>query len=171
MLSSLTNRIFLASTLLATVLIGFAVYFVSSRLRSEAEAELQRDLREAASLVDQQRATLFDTFTRTARLIADLPKFKAVVETHDPPTVAPIALDYQQQAGADLFLVTDPAGRCARLRRWLAGARQPAGSRPRASPSARRQGDADVLAAPTGVLQVVSVPITIGLSGRRCSAR
>ena len=66
--------------MLAVVLIGFAVYFVSNRLRSEAEAELQRDLKEAASLVDQQRATLFDTFTRTARLIADLPKFKAVVD-------------------------------------------------------------------------------------------
>ena len=77
-LGSLTNRIFLASTLLAMVSIGFAVYFVSSRMTSETEAELQRDLREAATLVDQQRATLFDTFTRTARLIADLPKFKAV---------------------------------------------------------------------------------------------
>ncbi len=110
MLSSLTNRIFLASTLLATVSIGFAVYFVSSQLRSEAEAELQRDLREAVTLVEQQRTSLFETFTRTARLIADLPKFKAAVETRDAPTVEPIARDYQQQAGSDLFLVTDPDG-------------------------------------------------------------
>lgn len=134
-LSSLTNRIFLASTLLATVSIGFAVYFVSSRLRNEAEAELQRDLTEAASLVDQQRAMLFDTFTRTARLIADLPKFKAVVETGDQPTVEPIARDYQQQVGSDLFRVTGANGQVL----------------------------AEVGGAQSGVLQVVSVPITIGL--------
>ena len=44
--------------------------------------------------------------TRTARLIADLPKFKAVVEIGDRPTAEPIAADYRRQAGADLLLVT-----------------------------------------------------------------
>src|ERR687897_460879 len=102
-LSSLTNRIFLASTLLATMSIGAGVYFVSERIRREAEDELQRDLREAATLVDQQRVTMFETYTRTARLIADLPKFKAVIETRDVPTIEPIARDYQGQAGSDLF--------------------------------------------------------------------
>jgi len=135
-LSSLTNRIFLASTLLTTVSIGTAVYFVSSRLGTEAEAELHRDLVEAASLVEQQRATLFENFARTARLIADLPKFKAVIETGDAPTVVPIALDYQQQAGADFFVVNDADGRV------LASLGGPH---------------------PKGVLQVVSVPVTIGL--------
>jgi signal transduction histidine kinase len=133
--SSLTNRVFLASTLLATVSIGFAVFFVSHRLRAEAEEDLQRDLAEAASLVEEQRATLLDTFTRTARLIADLPKFKAAVETGDPPTVAPIALDYQDQAGSDLFRVEDPEGQIL----------------------------AEIGGAAAGVLQVVTVPISIGL--------
>lgn len=162
-LASLTNRIFLASTLLATVSIGFAVYFVSGRLRSEAEAELQRDLTDAASLVDQQRATLFDNFTRTARLIADLPKFKAVVETRDPPTVEPIARDYQEQAGSDLFLVTDPEGGV------LAAIGGPAAaSQARQAPGiARARAGAPTMAFwphPTGVLQVVSLPVTIGLN-------
>jgi signal transduction histidine kinase len=133
--SSLTNRVFVASTLLATVSIGFAVFFVSTRLRAEAEEDLQRDLAEAASLVEEQRASLLDTFTRTARLIADLPKFKAAVETGDPPTVAPIARDYQDQAGADLFRVEDADGRVL----------------------------ADIGGSESGVLQVVSVPVSIGL--------
>jgi signal transduction histidine kinase len=162
-LSSLTNRIFLASTLLATLSIGFAVYFVSGRLRSEAEAELQRDLTEAAGLVDQQGATQFDWFTRIARLIADLPKFKGTVETRDPPTVEPIARDYQLQAGSDLFLVTDPDG----------GVLAAIGGPPASSPLARlAPGIARALAGtstmafwphPSGVLQVVSLPVTIGL--------
>jgi signal transduction histidine kinase len=161
-LSSLTNRIFLASTLLATVSIGFAVYFVSDRLRNEAEAELQRDLTEAARLVDQQRATLFDFFTRTARLIADLPKLKGAVETRDPPTVEPIARDYQQQAGSDLFLVSDPQGR-------VLAAIGGSASGPWAdvaSAAVKAPAGAPVTAFwphPSGVLQVVSLPITLGL--------
>ena len=161
-LSSLTNRIFLASTLLATISIGFGVYFVSSRLRSEAEAELRRDLTEAASLVDQQRATLFANFARTARLIADLPKFKAGIETGDRPTIEPIARDYQEQVGADLFLVTDPAGHVlaafggSALGSWTE--RAPAIARARAGASATA-----FWPHPTGVLQVVSLPVTIGL--------
>lgn len=160
-LGSLTNRIFLASTLLATVSIGCAVFFVSNRLRAEAEAELHRDLAEAAGLVDQQRASLFDNFTRTARLIADLPKFKAVVETRDPPTVEPIARDYQRQAGSDLFLVTDPAGGI------LASIGGVAGPVPVSVPGAGEAGTGAPTMTfwpyPAGVLQVVSLPVTIGL--------
>lgn len=162
-LASLTNRIFLASTLLATVSIGFAVYFVSSRLRTEAEAELQRDLTEAASLVDQQRASLFDSFTLTASLIADLPKFKAALETRDPPTVAPIALDYQQKAGSDLFLVTDRDGRVLAavggspaVSSWVEQAPRLHRERPKGPARA-------FWPHPTGVLQVVSLPVTIDL--------
>ena len=135
MLSSLTNRIFFASTLLATVSIGFAVYFVSSRLRAEAEADLRRDLTEAASLVEQQRAALLDTFTLMARLIADLPKLKAAIDSDDPPTVEPIARDYQEQVGSDLFRVSGPRGRVL----------------------------AEIGGSQSGVLQVVSVPVSIGL--------
>ena len=167
-LRSLSNRIFLASTLLATVSIGFAVFFVSDRLRNEAEAELQRDLTEAARLVDQQRATLFDGFTRTARLIADLPKLKGAVETRDPPTVEPIARDYQQQLGSDLFLVSDPQGR-------VLAAIGGSASGPWAdvaSAAVKAPAGAPVTAFwphPSGVLQVVSLPVTIGLDQRAAS--
>jgi signal transduction histidine kinase len=134
--SSLTNRIFLACTLLATISIGFAVYFVSSRLRAAAEADLRRDLSEAASLVEQQHAALLDTFTQMARLIADLPKLKAAIDLADPPTLEPIARDYQEQVGSDLFRVTDRRGRVL----------------------------AEIGGSQAGVLQVVSVPVSIGLS-------
>ena len=41
---------------------------------------------------------------------ADLPRLKAAVETLHAPTVLPIAADYSQRIGADLFVVTTPAG-------------------------------------------------------------
>jgi signal transduction histidine kinase len=163
MLSSLTNRIFLSSTLLATLSIGFAVYFVSSQLRSEAEAELQRDLGDAATLVEQQRTTLFDTFTRTARLIADLPKLKAALETRDAPTIEPIARDYQQQSGSDLFLLTDPDGRALAALGGLPDSVARIADAPAVARARQGTAAAAFWPHPKGVLQVVSVPVTIGL--------
>ncbi len=163
MLSSLQNRMFLACALLATLSIGAAVYFVSARITSAVEAEIQRDLGEAATLVDQQRASLFDTFTLMAHLIADLPKFKAAVGTRDAPTVQPLALDYQRQVGSDVFLVTDAAGRV------LAAVGDPTDfvTRLEDTPGVPHARDGepttDVWRHPRGLLQVVSVPITIGL--------
>ena len=155
-LGSITNRIFLASALLAMLSIGAAVYFVSARMTTQTELDLQGDLTEAATLVDDQRRTQFDNFTRTARLIADLPKFKAVVEIADPPTLAPIASDYLAQAGADLFMVTGRKGERlalavesgANLTSIVAADQVPAEDR-KAVPA--------FWAHPAGVLEVVSV--------------
>jgi signal transduction histidine kinase len=160
-LGSITNRIFLASTLLAMLSIGAAVYFVSARLTTQTEIELQRDLTEAATLVDDQRRTQFDNFARTATLIADLPKFKAVVEIGDPPTMAPIAVDYLAKAGADLLMVTGRRGE------QLALAGETAAHPLTAVNDVALISDGKAAPAfwvhPAGVLEVVSVPITLGL--------
>jgi signal transduction histidine kinase len=159
-LGSLTNRIFLASTLLATLSIGAAVYFVSARMTRETEDEIQRDLTEAATLVDEQRRTQFDNVTRLTRLIADLPKFKAVVELGDRPTLLPIAADYQNQIGADLLVVTGRRGEILAISgdagsSGLESTREPLRVDAPASPVFWEH--------PRGVLQIVSVPITLGL--------
>ena len=110
LLSSLTNRIFLASALLAIVTIGLAMYLVSARVTREAEAELERGLMQSGALVEEHRRALSHDFLLLARLVADLPKFKAAVETQDAPTVRPIAEEYRRQLDADLLLVTDRHG-------------------------------------------------------------
>jgi signal transduction histidine kinase len=161
-LGSLRSRIFLASTLLATVSIGSAVYFVSAVLTAQAEAELQRDLTEAVSLVDQQSTMLFEGVTRTATLIADLPKFKAALETRDPPTVEPIARDYLEQAGADLVVVADRDGQRLAVVSATAHAVSPDDAPVNAVPPGDRPG-ATFWPHPNGVLQLVTVPVTIDL--------
>jgi signal transduction histidine kinase len=161
-LGSLTNRIFLASTLLATVSIGAGVYFVSNRLRSEAEAELERDLTEAANLVEQQRASLVESFTLTARLIADLPTLKAAIGTRDAPTVQPIADAYRRQARSDAFLVTDRTGAVLAT---FGSDEALDEDMPRASSVRKALGGGVALAHvphPRGVMQVVSVPVMVG---------
>ena len=108
--SSLTNRVFLACTLLATLSLGLAFYFVNERASSEAEADLRRGLLGAGRLVDQYSATRIDHFMRLARVVADLPKLKAAVETGDPPTVQPLADEYRTEVGADLLVLTGRRG-------------------------------------------------------------
>ncbi len=139
LLGSIRNRIFLASALLAMVSIGAAVYFVSALLTAQAETELQRDLVEAATLVNDQRRTQSESFARTA---------------------APIAADYLATAGADLLIVTGRKGQ----QLALAGETQ---AHPLHADSSAGTIPADARPSETfwvhasGALDVVSVPITL----------
>ena len=110
-LSSLTNRIFFASALLVVVSIAVAVYRLNVSVTASAQRELRVGLGEAASLVKEYKGVRFDNFTRLGRLVADLPRLKAAVSENDPPTVQPIAEEYEKQINADLFVVTNPTGR------------------------------------------------------------
>jgi signal transduction histidine kinase len=153
-LASLRNRVFLASAAVAVFSIAFALVFVTGRVAREAEAELARGLTDAAALLEQQQAARSETLTLVARLIADLPKLKAAVETGDPPTVQPLAQDYRVQARADALAL---AGRNGRL---LAESGRP-GAAPETAEPVSETG-MRFRRVPDGVLQVVSVPITIG---------
>jgi hypothetical protein len=108
--SSLTNRIFLASTVLAVLALGFALYFVNARVSEETEPELRRAVSDSATLVERRRQDLTDTFTTLARIVADAPKLKAGVATGDPPTVQPLADEYRKRMNVDALLLTDRRG-------------------------------------------------------------
>src|SRR5262245_45760544 len=109
-LSSLRSRIFLASAVLAVLCIGMAIYLVSARVTEEAERTLERQIISTGAQFDQLRNERTQTFTLMARLIADLPKLKAAMDTEDPPTVQDIASGYQSQLEATLILVTNKTG-------------------------------------------------------------
>ena len=161
LLSSLSNRIFLASAALTLVCIGIAMYLVNVRVTLSAEDELRRGLLQTGAFVDEQRATMSDVFTVQARLVADLPKLKAAVDTGDRPTVEPVAADYQRQLGSDLFLVTDRAGRV--LASVSSGVPDPRLSDVPTILDAREgRESATFWVGPQGILQVVSVPIAVG---------
>jgi signal transduction histidine kinase len=160
---SLTNRIFLATAALAVVSIASAVYFVSRTTTREAEAELQRGLIEAGTLVDQQTAMLVQTYTVMARLVADLPKLKAAVAIGDPPTVLPLALDYQRQLAAALLVVTNPKGTVLAIAGDVDLTPDAISARPEIQGAIIEKEGSGFWPQSNGVLQVITVPITIGL--------
>jgi signal transduction histidine kinase len=161
MLSSLRSRMFLASALLAVICIGVAISLVNVTVTKEAERTLEREIVATAAQVDQLRAERTQTFTLMARLIADLPKLKAAMETNDPPTVQNIAGGYQSQLQASLLMVTNKAGQVL----------YSVGGSPRVAAIASHQpGVRDALAGhdrlsllpqPNGILQIVTIPVTL----------
>jgi signal transduction histidine kinase len=159
--SSLSNRIFFASALLAVVSIGVAVYRVHVAVTAQAERELQLELAEAAGLLESYRATLLDHLRREARLIADLPRLKAAVVDKHEPTARPIVEQYQQELGADVLLVTDRDGRPI----VRAGPVRLDGVAPGSLATVREaQAGREAVSfwpGPDGLLEVVSVPIWI----------
>ena len=64
--SSLTNRIFFASALLAVLAIAVAVYRVNVAVTAQAENELTRGLEEAGALLAEYRSTQVEHFAREA---------------------------------------------------------------------------------------------------------
>ena len=108
--SSLTNRLFLAMSLLAVVSIGAATYYATAAVTAQAEGELRRGLTEAGTLLEEYRLMLVERFRREAGLVADLPLLKATVDLNHPPTVLPLANQYLDQLGADVLVVRNREG-------------------------------------------------------------
>jgi hypothetical protein len=133
---------------------------VNANATDEAEADLRRALQESATLADQQRlTTLTDTLSRMARLVADLPKLKAAVETGDPPTVQPLMDDYRTLMQADLLWLYDrnghPLGHVGADETTL----------PHVGGPQSAEEYALFVPTPRGPLQIVSVPILLGTRG------
>jgi signal transduction histidine kinase len=161
-LRSLTNRIFAATALLVVVAVGATAIIITDRFTTEAEAELQRGLAEAAAAVERRAETLTGTFRVMAQLVADLPRLKAALATGDAPTVRPVLAEYQAALGSVAVAVTDASGRV------LAGSGIPSAAAEdpadwRSVPPALRNGVGITFRAhPQGVMEVVSVPVTMG---------
>ena len=86
-LSSLTNRIFLASAALAVLCIGAAVYFVNVRVTRQAETELNRGVEEAGRVVEQHRTTLSETFTLVSGARSESRTTRIASRSRKRPTV------------------------------------------------------------------------------------
>lgn len=161
LLASLTNRVFLASALLAVVSIGVAIYLVNAPVTREGEKELQRGMLEAAQLLDEHRRTLSESFTSMAELLADLPKLKAAVDTADPPTVEPLAADYRNRVNADLLVITDRTGRLLASSGSSSLAGVDVGSLPAIRSALGGARSIVFWPHPDGILQVVTVPLML----------
>ncbi len=164
LLSSLRGRIFLASALLAVLSCGVALFVINRRVTAEGERSLRREILSTGAIVDQLRTTRTETYTITARVIADDPTLKAAVETGDPTTVQVNMQKYGSLlTSASLLLVTDARGRVLATTGEVAAAAQLRGHSAVKNALAGSE-TVSLLARPDGILQVVTVPINLLLA-------
>lgn len=153
--ASLTNRVFLACTLLVALALTPAFGYLYWRISSDAETDLSRDLAASSILLLEHQASMTDTFARMTRLVADLPKLKAAVATNDPPTVAPLAEEYRRQISADVLVIVGRDG----------GSLASAGAAVPKLPAAMREASAGEHTTfwrfDGGLLEMTSVPILL----------
>ncbi len=161
LLSSLRSRMFLASAVLAVLCIATAIYIVHGQVTREAERTLEREIVATSAQVDQLRAERAQTFTLMARLIADLPKLKAAIETDDPPTVQDIASGYQSQLKASLMLVTNKRGQLLYAAGGSPRAADIAAHQPAVRDALAGKDSISLLPQPNGILQIVTVPVAL----------
>jgi signal transduction histidine kinase len=160
--STLTNRIFVTSAALAVVSIGVAITIVNVRVTREAESELQRGLQEAGRLVDQHHEMRVESALRMARLVADLPKLKAAVDLADPPTVEPLAREYQDQVGSALLMVVHRSGRVLAREGALDAPPDSLAGLPGIAEARAGRETTVFWPGTNGMVEVVTVPIFIG---------
>jgi signal transduction histidine kinase len=163
-LSSLRGRIFLASALLAVLTCGVALFVVNRRVTDEAERSLRREILATGATVDQLRTSRTETYTITARLIADSPTLKAAVTT-DAPTVQNEVRKYGPPLNsANLVLFTDARGNVMATSGDASAAARLLAGQPAVKNALAGKETVSLLPQPNGILQVVTVPITLLLS-------
>lgn len=164
LLSSLRGRIFLASALLAVLTCGVALFVVNRRVTNEGERSLQREILATGVIVDQLRTSRTETYTITARIIADSPTLKAAVTT-DAPTVQNEVRKYGPLLNsANLLLFTDARGNVMATSGDASAAARLLAGQPAVKNALAGKETVSLLPQPNGILQVVTVPITLFLT-------
>ncbi len=111
----LRTKFLLSLLLLTTGLTGASLFIVRRSVRVHASDELSRELENSAATLRDFQARRERAAERSAELLADVPLLKAMMLTRDPATIQDASADIWRSAGADLFVLADPAGKMMAL--------------------------------------------------------
>ncbi len=107
------TRVLLIAALLAvtTTLTGGSLLIIRNRIRQHVGQELAADLTRSLSTLQSLQQQRRDTLIHENALLADLVSLKALMTTHDQPTVKDGAIEFWKVSGSDLFALADASGR------------------------------------------------------------
>jgi signal transduction histidine kinase len=106
--------------LLSMVAVSAALTFttllvVRHTVQQEVRLGIQRDLENSVSAFHNFQKQREVTLERSAALLADLPNVRALMTTHDPPTIQDASRDLWRLAGSDLLMLADSSGKVMAL--------------------------------------------------------
>lgn len=107
----LRTKFLLSLLLLTTGLTGASLFIVRHSVGVHAREELSRELENSASTLRDFQIRRERAAERSAELLAGAPLLKAIMVTHDPTTIQDASADIWRSSGADLVVLSDPAGK------------------------------------------------------------
>jgi len=107
---------FLLSLVGITALLTAAILaVVQNHIRKHAQQEIYEALNSSVVTFQQFERQRERTLAQSAGLLADLPNLRALMTTHDVPTIQDASTDMWHLAGSDLFLLADRTGKVMAL--------------------------------------------------------
>jgi signal transduction histidine kinase len=111
----LQSQLLLSTLLIICALTGAILLIVRQTVRTQIAAQVKFST--DASIQEFSRVTqqLQQQLSRTAALLAEIPTLKALMTTHDAPTIQDGSVPFWRLAGSDLFILAEPGGRVVAL--------------------------------------------------------
>lgn len=88
-----------------------SLLLVRQSMRAQLTQGLAHDLRHSVITFDNLQTERLDALRRENALLADLPTLKALMTSHDDPTIRDGAVEFWQLSGQDVFALADASGR------------------------------------------------------------
>ncbi|HEV2178407.1 MAG TPA: ATP-binding protein [Terriglobia bacterium] len=117
----LRTKFLLSLLMVSASLTWVTLLVVRHRVRLEVRDEIFEALRNSVVTFQNFQRQREVTLARSAGLMADLPYLKALMTSHDAPTIQDASTDYWRQMSSDLFVLGDRSGKLMALHSSAAG--------------------------------------------------
>ena len=111
----LQTQLLLPTLLIICALTGAILLIIRHTVRKQIDDQVKDSTKASVREFESVQRQLQIQLSRTAALLAEIPTLKALMTTHDAPTIQDGSIPFWKLAGSDLFLLTDPAGRVVAL--------------------------------------------------------
>src|ERR1700730_15824839 len=111
----LQTQLLISALLIICVLIGTILLIIRQTVRSQIAQQVRDSTSASLHEFENVQQQLQQQLSSTAAFLAELPTLKALMTTHDAPTIQDGSIPFWKLAGSDLFLLADPAGRVVAL--------------------------------------------------------
>ena len=117
----LQTQLLLSTLLIICALTGAILLIIRHTVRKQIDDQVKDSTEASVREFESVQRQLQIQLSRTAALLAEIPTLKALMTTHDAPTIQDGSIPFWKLAGSDLFLLADPAGRVVALDVMQAG--------------------------------------------------
>ena len=111
----LRTKFLLSMVAVSAALTFTTLYVVRRTVQQQVRLEIQRDLQNSVSAFHNFQKQREVTQERSAALLADLPRVRALMTTRDAATIQDASRDLWNLAGSDLLVLADPSGKVMAL--------------------------------------------------------